>query len=385
LLQLVDIQSGTFNNAKKLVLSCQAAKAFEHGRYGPLNHLKFSKFMPTDYLEFSKFIHLRHLCITDIPSTCISCEFSSEIDSICVEVGSEHPNAKIDQIKLDHDDTTKQCIWQPAHEGPVTLLQIPLKSQIEMPIQKPIITDFTLSIISSNSQGLLNKYLEALQQLYDESNKIKGLLSSQSEATRGLINRFNYLNMQFNCPETQQWLSILEDRSEEDLLSNHPEMGQLLMEYSKIFQLNDHHIVLHPLFESYSKAILQLTEESHNLRLKLSKCSTEDTQQLINSNHNLQILLDEYLTVIHLTSHSDSLKILLIEYSKVEQQLKAKTSFLMTIKKTQKFVSAVQPLLSSLRDLQSTANKRIQWFKNILQRLLEGYSATLHEANSIDQ
>ena len=134
------------------------------------------------------------------------CEFSSGNRVIRIELGTEHPNAQIGQIQLHSEGTTKLFIGQPAHEGPVTLPQISvLESSIEMPTQ----TEFTLSIIPSNLQELLNNYLKTLQQLYDKSNNLKRLLSSHSAAIQRLISRFKYLNVLLNYPEIQQRLSNL--------------------------------------------------------------------------------------------------------------------------------------------------------------------------------
>jgi len=304
------------------------------------------------------------------------CSFS-ENGVICVEVVvTQHLDAQIWRIKIDPKKTT--------NSEPLALHQ--------MPIPEPIVTEPT---ISSKSQGLLNDYSKTFQQLYDESNELKKLLSSYSEITQWLINGLNYFNEQLKCSETQQWLSNL-NLSEVD--------EQLTFEHSKFLQLIDQPKALRLLFESYSTAIKKLNGKSHHLRLLLRDCSAV-AQQSVNPNGDLKILLDEYSAAIKLINDTDNFQILLKEYSIVIELINDIDNFqiiidecsevdltdeysevenlddpLMIIERIQNFLNTIQPVLSSLRNLQLVVNDQIKKFQIIIQKLLEKCLAALRKA-----
>jgi hypothetical protein len=360
LLHPEDIKSGEFAKTTTFVLDYETiADAFVEKGVGPY------KTEPYYYLNFSKLVCLQHLCIINfpyhlIPNNGFCCDFSRN-NAICMEVITEHPNAQIWQIKIDPKKTTS--------EKPVTFHQIQHpECIIGIPISKPIVTEVTLFILPSNFQGLPNDYSKAHQQLCEESNDLKKLLNSYSAAIHWVINGLNYLNVQLNRPETQQRLSNLD-------LSEMKE--QLLVEYSKIIQLIDQSKALRLQFNSYSEAIQRLTKESHKLRLLLNDYSIA-TQQLINPNDSLKILLDEYLTAIKLINDTDNFQILLDEYSKLKN-LDCSSA---AIEEIQKFIDTIQSVLFSLMNLQLKANKQIQDFQIMIQKLLEKCSAAFREANS---
>jgi len=383
LLRIGNIHSGTLVKADKLVLDYKTVVNVFMEERADTYETK-----PYCYLRLSESIYTQRFCNHDLSAfDMISnkeiCSFS-ENGVICVEVVvTEHLDAQIWRIKIDPKKTTNR--------EPLALHQIP--------IPEPIVTEFTLSTISSNSQRLLD-YSKAFQQLYDESNDLKKLLSNYSEITQWLINGLNYFNEQLKCPETQQWWLSNLDLLEMD--------NQLLFEHSKFLQLTDQPKALSLLFESYSTAIQKLNGKSHNLRLLLRDCSAV-AQQSVNPNGDLKILLDEYSAAIKLINDTDNFQILLGKYSTAIELIKNTDNFqilidecsevdltdeysevenlddpLMIIEKIQEFINTIQPVLLSLWNLQSVVNEQIKKFQIIIQKLLEKCLAALREANSID-
>jgi len=296
-------------------------------------------------------------------------------NEVRVKLNAKNFDIQIEQIQLGPKKMTKLLlINQFVHEGPVTLLQIPFHESItEMPTQKLIMadsimpstqTEFALSIISFNSQELLNSYSTVIKRLIDESNNLKGLLSSYLAAIQRLINEFNDLSMLLSYPETKQRLI--------NLLVGSFEV--ILIEYSKGFQLIKQSETLQGLFDSYSTAIEQVTNKSKNLQVLLSNCSTADTLQQINPKNVLQTLLNKYLEAIQSFNNSNSLQILLNDYSNVDQKLKRLPS---TIEKIQTFSSVIQPVLVSLNVSCSAVNRQIKLFHDTIEKLFNEYLVAL--------
>jgi hypothetical protein len=367
------IQTGTFPNAKELVLSWKTTDIFR------CEELKPSVTDPGLYYKFSEFKSLQHLCITDfVRTTMLSCKIYYEFfpgNEVRVKLNAKNFDIQIEQIQLGPKKMTKLLlIKQFVHEGPVTLLQIPFHESItEMPTQKLIMadsimpstqTEFALSIISFNSQELLNSYSTVIKRLIDESNNLKGLLSSYLAAIQRLINEFNDLSMLLSYPETKQRLI--------NLLVGSFEV--ILIEYSKGFQLIKQSETLQGLFDSYSTAIEQVTNKSKNLQVLLSNCSTADTLQQINPKNVLQTLLNKYLEAIQSFNNSNSLQILLNDYSNVDQKLKRLPS---TIEKIQTFSSVIQPVLVSLNVSCSAVNRQIKLFHDTIEKLFNEYLVAL--------
>jgi hypothetical protein len=284
---------------------------------------------PGLYLGLSELTSIKHLCITDIPSNATSNTFYCEVSrsGVRVELGTGHPNAQIEQINIDGKMTIQLVIEQSI-----------LKSTIEMPTQSRF-------RILPNSPGLLDNYLKALRKLYEESNELKRVLSSHSAVIQQLISKFNHLGVLFSYPEALQRLKKLKDRLE-ILEAEYPELPRLVHQS----------FVLKYRLESYSQAIKKLTEESSSLKV------------LLNSKDDLNILIDKCLAVIQSVNYSDSLKIILDAYSKVDR----KPYYLSNINEMPKCISDnIQLKLSLLNEHYFTLNEQVEWSQSTIQQLLK--------------
>jgi len=337
LTQFFDLK--TIFTVKNLTIGCKTSEIFTYKtQEGP--HV-------THCLKFSEFTCLEYLSIPTVPDR-FCCEFPSgngaTTRTIHIELGTGHPSVQTRQHKLDPEKTTKLLIEQPT---------------IEIPTQ----TELTPSIISSNLQELLNDYSKALQQLYDESNNLKGQLSNYSAATQRKINELNYLSVLLNYSEIQQRLNNMNDKT-----------NVLNVSYSELFQLisfkSETTWGMH--FKRYSKAIKQLTNKSNNLKALLSNCSAATTQQPINPNDSLQILLDVSLTfIIQLVDRFDSWERIVCDHSNANRQPRYFQDIEMALKST----NDILPLLSSLNKRYSEANHEIQCFQSTIQQQIEMFNS----------
>jgi hypothetical protein len=294
------------------------------------------------------------------------CEFPSGNRVIYVEFKPECPKAitQIRQTQLNPEVKTTQPVWQPGPQKSTTSSQIQFSST-----QDSVVTEFALPL-----QGQPSDYLEFIKLVYDESNSLGEPFNRLAAADQQLIDEFTNLSLLIECPQFEERMKDL----------NSDGIGLYIVEYTKFLQLICYHRrELEKLFNSYQKLIYK----SRSLSELLNRCLT-DIQQPINS--NILENLKNCLVIQESEYHLGFTKHLSVKCSDLYQA--ALTTIIQVPNFTQAspfafnflpiFVNALE-LLRTTKDNYSVAYQRILWFRNIIQELLENYSAALGKTNDI--
>jgi hypothetical protein len=295
------------------------------------------------------------------------CEFPSGNGIICVEVGTGCHNdiAQIRKIQLDPIIETKQLVWKPDPQKPIT------SSQRQSPsTQESVVIEFALPL-----QGQSTDYL------YDESNNLEELFINLEElfnrlatatqqfnrlatAAQRLIDEFTNLSMLIKCPQFKERMK--------DLNSNG--IGLCIVEYTKFLQLDCYY---EELFGSYR----YLASASRRVSKLLKRC-LKDIQQPINP--NILENLNNYLVIQKSEDHFGLMKNLFVRHNNI--RMMAVTNIMETdlldFGFFQSFIDTLE-LLRTTKDHCPIACQRILRFRKIIQELFKNYSAALGKTNDI--